>query len=62
MWVPQRHRYTNGGVCPMPDRKAFVDNQAGQCAYCAAGIIMGSYNWLRGRGSSAIPTDDEVKN
>ena len=23
---------------------------------------MGSYNWLRGRGSSAIPTDDEVKN
>ena len=45
-------------------QKAFVDNQAGQCAYCAAGIIMGSYNWLRGahRGSAAIPTDDEVKN
>ncbi len=43
-------------------QKAFVDNQAGQCAYCAAGIIMGSYNWLRGRGSGAIPTDDEVKN
>ena len=45
--------------------KAFVDNQAGQCAYCAAGIIMGSYNWLQGRrnaGSTAIPTDDEVKN
>jgi nicotinate dehydrogenase subunit A len=45
-------------------RKAFVDNQAGQCAYCAAGIIMGSYNWLLGRrnaGNSAIPADDEVK-
>jgi len=46
-------------------QKAFVDNQAGQCAYCAAGIIMGSYNWLQGRrnaGNAAIPTDDEVKN
>ena len=46
-------------------QKAFVDNQAGQCAYCAAGIIMGSYNWLQGRlnaGNTAIPTDDEVKN
>lgn len=42
-------------------QKAFVDNQAGQCAYCAAGIIMGSYNWLQGRGNTAIPTDDEVK-
>jgi nicotinate dehydrogenase subunit A len=46
-------------------QKAFVDNQAGQCAYCASGIIMGSYNWLQGRrnaGNTAIPTDDEVKN
>ena len=46
-------------------QKAFVDNQAGQCAYCAAGIIMGSYNWLQGRrnaGNTAIPSDDEVKN
>jgi aerobic-type carbon monoxide dehydrogenase small subunit (CoxS/CutS family) len=45
-------------------QKAFLDNQAGQCAYCAAGIIMGSYNWLQGRraaGNTAIPTDDEVK-
>jgi len=23
---------------------------------------MGSYNWLQGRGNTAIPTDDEVKN
>ena len=46
-------------------QKAFVDNQAGQCAYCAAGIIMGSYNWLQGRlnaSNTAIPSDDEVKN
>jgi aerobic-type carbon monoxide dehydrogenase small subunit (CoxS/CutS family) len=45
-------------------QKAFYDNQAGQCAYCASGIIMGSYNWLQGRraaGNTAIPTDDEVK-
>jgi aerobic-type carbon monoxide dehydrogenase small subunit (CoxS/CutS family) len=45
-------------------QKAFYHNQAGQCAYCAAGIIMGSYNWLQGRraaGNTAIPTDDEVK-
>jgi len=45
-------------------QKAFVDNQAAQCAYCASGIIMGSYNWLRRRldaGNKAVPTDDEVK-
>jgi aerobic-type carbon monoxide dehydrogenase small subunit (CoxS/CutS family) len=44
-------------------QKAFYDNQAGQCAYCASGIMMGSYNWLRGRraaGNSAVPTADEV--
>jgi len=46
-------------------QKAFLENQAGQCAYCASGIMMGSYNWLQGRraaGNTAIPTDDEVKN
>ena len=45
-------------------QKAFIDNQAGQCAYCISGIIMGSYNWLQGRraaGNTAIPTADEVK-
>jgi aerobic-type carbon monoxide dehydrogenase small subunit (CoxS/CutS family) len=45
-------------------QKAFLENQAGQCAYCISGIIMGSYNWLQGRqsaGNNAIPTDDEVK-
>jgi nicotinate dehydrogenase subunit A len=50
---------------PQGIQKAFIDNQAGQCASCIPGIIMGSYNWLRGRrnvGNSAVPTDDEVKN
>jgi aerobic-type carbon monoxide dehydrogenase small subunit (CoxS/CutS family) len=44
-------------------QKAFYDNQAGQCAYCASGIMMGSYNWLQGRraaGNTAVPTADEV--
>ena len=56
----QRHPHGLHGI-----QKAFVDNQAGQCAYCAAGIIMGSYNWLQGRrnaGNTALPSDDEVKN
>ncbi len=47
-----------------PIQKAFLDNQAGQCAYCASGIIMGAYNWLQARrtaGNTAIPTDEEVK-
>jgi aerobic-type carbon monoxide dehydrogenase small subunit (CoxS/CutS family) len=46
-------------------QKAFLQNQAGQCAYCASGIMMGAYNWLKGRraaGNTAIPTVDEVTN
>jgi aerobic-type carbon monoxide dehydrogenase small subunit (CoxS/CutS family) len=49
---------------PRGMQKAFIDNQAAQCAYCTSGIIMGSYNWLRGRfgaGNASVPTDDEVK-
>ncbi len=45
-------------------QQAFVDNQAGQCAYCMSGIIVAAYNWLQGRraaGNTAVPTDDEVK-
>jgi aerobic-type carbon monoxide dehydrogenase small subunit (CoxS/CutS family) len=44
-------------------QKAFYENQAGQCAYCANAMIMGSYNWLQGRraaGNTAVPTADEV--
>jgi nicotinate dehydrogenase subunit A len=45
-------------------QNAFYVNQAGQCAYCIPGIIMGA-SWLQGRraaGNTAIPTVDEVKN
>lgn len=44
-------------------QKAFLENQAGQCAYCASGIMMGAYNWLQGRrtaGNTAVPTVGEV--
>ena len=49
---------------PHPLQKAFLDHQAGQCAYCINGILMGAYQWLQGRlgsGNRAVPTDDEVK-
>jgi nicotinate dehydrogenase subunit A len=44
-------------------QKAFLQNQAGQCAYCIPGIMMGAYNWLKSRrsaGNTAMPTVDEV--
>jgi nicotinate dehydrogenase subunit A len=49
---------------PHPLQSAFVDQQAGQCAYCANAMIMGAYAFLHGRfvaGNKNIPTDDEVK-
>jgi aerobic-type carbon monoxide dehydrogenase small subunit (CoxS/CutS family) len=49
---------------PHPLQKAFLDHQAGQCAYCINGIIMCAYQWLQSRlssGNHAVPTDDEVK-
>jgi len=48
-----------------PLQQAFLDHQAGQCAYCVNGILMGAYQWLRNRLSQGIrqaPTDDEVRN
>ena len=48
-----------------PLQQAFLDHQAGQCAYCINGIIMGAFHWLEARlagGNRAVPTDDEVKN
>jgi aerobic-type carbon monoxide dehydrogenase small subunit (CoxS/CutS family) len=47
-----------------PLQKAFIDQQAAQCAFCSSGIIMGALGWLQGRyavGNRAVPTDDEVK-
>jgi aerobic-type carbon monoxide dehydrogenase small subunit (CoxS/CutS family) len=49
---------------PHPLQSAFIDQQAGQCAYCANAMIMGAYSWLEGRiaaGNTAVPTDSEVE-
>jgi aerobic-type carbon monoxide dehydrogenase small subunit (CoxS/CutS family) len=48
---------------PHPLQSAFLDKQAGQCAYCANAMIMGALSWLQGRiaaGNKAVPTTDEV--
>ncbi len=49
---------------PHPLQKAFIDQQAGQCAYCANAMIMGSYTWLNDRihgGNTNVPTVAEVE-
>lgn len=49
---------------PHPLQQAFLDQQAGQCAYCANAMIMGAYSWLEGRiaaGNKAVPTVSEVE-
>jgi aerobic-type carbon monoxide dehydrogenase small subunit (CoxS/CutS family) len=45
-------------------QRAFVDQQAAQCGYCANGMIMGAAAWLQSRidaGNATVPSDDEVK-
>ncbi len=37
---------------PHPLQKAFIDQQAGQCAYCANAMIMGAHAWLTGTDQS----------
>jgi nicotinate dehydrogenase subunit A len=52
-------------AAPHPLQQAFIDQQAGQCAYCMNAMIMGAHGWLNARfsaGNRAVPTDDEVKN
>ena len=52
-------------AAPHPLQKAFIDEQAGQCAYCMNGMIMGAFGWLNARfasGNHSVPSDDEVKN
>lgn len=47
-----------------PLQRAFVKTQAGQCAFCVNGMIMGALGWLEGRiakGDRTVPTEDEVK-
>jgi aerobic-type carbon monoxide dehydrogenase small subunit (CoxS/CutS family) len=44
--------------------RAFVDQQAAQCGYCANAMIMGAAGWLESRlnsGNTEAPTEDEVK-
>lgn len=48
---------------PHPLQQAFIDQQAGQCAYCMNGMIMGAYAFLKGRyqaGNMNVPTTAEV--
>src|SRR5919199_1859775 len=47
-----------------PLQQAFLDEQAGQCAYCLNGMLMGALAWLHARfqaGNHAVPSPDEVK-
>lgn len=48
---------------PHPLQRAFVDEQAGQCAYCVNAIIMGAAGWLQQRkeaGDTSLPSDTEI--
>ncbi|WP_255946048.1 (2Fe-2S)-binding protein [Streptomyces odontomachi] len=47
-----------------PLQKAFVRFQAGQCAFCVNGMVMGALGWLEGRiaaGNRAVPSADEIR-
>jgi nicotinate dehydrogenase subunit A len=48
---------------PHPLQTAFLNQQAGQCAYCLNAMIMGAYGFIQGRiagNNHNIPTTDEV--
>jgi nicotinate dehydrogenase subunit A len=48
---------------PHPLQRAFLDEQAGQCAYCINGMIMGALGWLRqlkASGRTAPPGEEEI--
>ncbi len=42
-----------------PLQRAFIDQQAGQCAYCGNAMIMGALGFLQGRRD--VPSEDEIK-
>jgi aerobic-type carbon monoxide dehydrogenase small subunit (CoxS/CutS family) len=47
-----------------PLQQAFITEQAGQCAFCMNGMIMGSLAWMNRRlaaGNRAIPTEAEIR-
>lgn len=48
---------------PHPVQRAFIDEQAGQCAFCVNGMIMGSVGWIESRiaaGNTAVPSREEI--
>jgi aerobic-type carbon monoxide dehydrogenase small subunit (CoxS/CutS family) len=51
------------GKHPHPLQQAFIDEQAGQCAYCVNGMIMGAVGWLRqlkAEGRTAALSEAEI--
>jgi len=49
---------------PHPLQQAFIEEQAGQCAYCSNAMIMGALGFLEGRvnaGNRDVPSEDEIK-
>jgi aerobic-type carbon monoxide dehydrogenase small subunit (CoxS/CutS family) len=49
---------------PHPLQQAFIDHQAGQCAYCGNAMIMGALGYLQARiaaGNTAAPGEGEIR-
>lgn len=49
---------------PHPIQREMMARDAGQCAYCVNGIVMGSLGWLEARaaaGDRSIPTAQEIQ-
>jgi aerobic-type carbon monoxide dehydrogenase small subunit (CoxS/CutS family) len=47
-----------------PLQEAFVKLQAGQCAFCANGVVMGALGWWESRiaaGNRAVPSTSEIQ-
>lgn len=48
---------------PHPLQSAFIENQAGQCAFCCNSMIIGALSFIKARaaaGNKAVPTQDEI--
>ena len=45
-------------AAPAPIQRAFMEEQAAQCGYCIAGVMMRAQALLR---RNAAPTDDEIR-
>lgn len=47
-----------------PMQRAFLDLQAGQCAFCVNGMIMGAIGWIGKRlaaGDATVPSEADVR-